>query len=806
MRVIIQHNKQMSRYLSQYAVRVEVLGPAYKIMDIEEKHMPWLREIAEYIEPDFKIRLCKQDEKEELLINHKEMIVAFVGKLDDGKKAHIYYDIRNQTFEKGDYKKDTLNCWKINCFAKEDEITATEYIRCIQFLKEAACRWNKPIIIYANIEVCDEKYSCRSLMNKIISSFLAQTNGALITKTKEENICKYYDSSDKRFEFYINHVIYLNDSYNEAVKKAMPYLYISENPSRFKAIYKKCRQNIKLYENNTFYDAINEEQEIYVPLVSSGARSPAAYRELGFEYIPILGNYGMLYAKKSQFDRMREAIRLEVAYPYYVPIMSYPPCYKTSETVNFPYQVASQTPRYKGKEVYIGMISTDYVDYTCQALRTKDGRSRVAYIWEQTRGNEGNRYHNEQINEVLSSPQPQEEIKLPEEDSISTMLLSIAGGEREEPSYKGIATEAEFLVAKVNTAPEALQRIYGGVPDKAAATLADIVIGVMKLVNFATEKQKPLVLCIPFNSNIDPHDGSLIFYEMLGYIARRERITMIVPTGEEADKAHHYSIESGNSPEASVDIRVQEKDQNVVGIIYQKFSSITRAYLYPPSNVSNEPIDLKKIEVIRLKGAVIYTNGYRTSFLNGAPRLFFRLDNPQVGNWRVALSLSTGTSSQIDMWISQQELNKYVTLNPSTSRITIGSMGNANSVMTVGGYDEESMVILRGSGRGYSWDNRVKPYFVTHASNIAAPCRIGEWVNTTGSLVAASIMMGTAATIYSKCIAERLFPIPNTLVINSIILSSIRQFEGIEYPNPSYGYGVFDLNALNELLSSSFIL
>lgn len=71
---------------------------------------------------------------------------------------------------------------------------------------------------------------------------------------------------------------------------------------------------------------------------------------------------------------------------------------------------------------------------------------------------------------------------------------------------------------------------------------------------------------------------------------------------------------------------------------------------------------------------------------------------------------------------------------------------------------------------------------------------------------ASSIIAGVAAAIYSKGIAEQVFPLPNTLVMNSLILSKITQSEGIEYPNPSYGYGVFNLQRLNDLLTSPLLL
>jgi hypothetical protein len=219
-----------------------------------------------------------------------------------------------------------------------------------------------------------------------------------------------------------------------------------------------------------------------------------------------------------------------------------------------------------------------------------------------------------------------------------------------------------------------------------------------------------------------------------------------------------------------------------------------------------EPIDLKTVGITRLRGATIYSNGSKISFLNGSARILFRIENPQVGNWRIEMTSITEGLSQIDIWISQQELNAHITLNPSSPFITVGSLGNTQNVMTVGGYDEENMVVLRSSGRGYSWDDRVKPLFVTNASRIISPSKPGIWVSATGTLPAASVMLGVVATLYCKFNEEQVFPFPNTLVMNSIILSWIKQLEGVEYPNPSHGYGQFDLEVLNRMLYTPYDL
>lgn len=806
MKVIVEHNQGEESYLGQYTTSIECLSLNHKILDIEEKYLSWLSGIAIYIEPNFTIQLCEAEEYiSESILNSNDILIATIGSKYLNERIDAYYNIMTHTLEQPHTIRASGSCQWINCYSSNNEIDVVNYIKCIGYLKDISNKWHKPIVIYADIYVANELCRYRALAYKIINSYLTDMNGVFIIKSIKENIYKYYTPSQKSYEFYLDHTIYLEDSVNDAAMKAIPFLYSSRDYCRFKNIYRAHRQSNTLYDD-TFYKSISPDQEIYVPLNLGNFREPEDYEALGLEHIPLVGDYGMLHGKRSTFDALSEVLKPEVFYTYYTPILSHSFCDKNNIPPNFTYSLMTENLKYKGRGVYIGIITTDDVDYTNKALRTKEGQSRIAYIWNQIRVKEGESYFKEQIDEALASSNPGEMIKLPSGDSISTMMLGIAGGMSEDPNYRGIATEAEFVVAKLNTAPEALQRLYGGMPNENAITMPDAMIGAMKLMDFAREKGKPLVLCMPFNSNIDPHDGSLILNQMLGLMAQKDYLAIIVPAGEEADKRHHYGVEGDQPSTIIVNMRVQKEKQNIVGVIFQRFTNIFTTVLYPPVDIATEPINLKTEGITVLKGATIYSNGYKISFLNGAIRILFRIENPQVGGWRIEIASDTERLSQIDIWISQQELNGYITLSPNSPFVTVGSMGNTNNVMTVGGYNKEGMVVLKSSGRGYSWDDRVKPLFVTHANNIMAPCKQGEWVSVTGTLPAASIMLGAVATLFNKFIEEEVFPFPNTLVMNSMILSVVKQLDGVEYPNPSQGYGIFDLETLSTLLTTPFIL
>ncbi|MDF2613671.1 MAG: hypothetical protein K0S71_1457 [Clostridia bacterium] len=807
MKVIVEHDEKVCGYLGQYTNHIVQLSRNYAILDIGEKYLPWLKEMTTYIEPNFAIELCGQNESlDRIVIDHQDMIIALIGTKQPNERIDVYYNMNTGSFTQAPIKHRAKRDKWINCFSENNQIKASDYIKCIDFLCNLSKELNKPITIYSNIYVPNKTFRYRALTYKIVNHFLKDINGVLIAKAAQTDVHKYYKASQSPYESYVERTVFLEDTIDQAIKRAAPFLNKDLKNKSSKEMYRYSRQNGSLY-NDVFYQSIDPNQDIYVLLDTGNYQSPEYYESLGLEAIPVFGDYSMLYAKKSAFDALSETLRNQVVPQYQMPIASYSFCSKNGVDRPIPYSIIPETLQYRGRGAYIGVIVVDGVDYTSNVLRNRDGTSRIAYIWEQTQADSGQNYFKEQINQVLAGDDSIQMIEVPSGDSTGTMMLSIAGGESSNGDYRGVATEAEFLVANINRAPEGMQSIFGGIPSEHGALIPDVLIGAIKLMDFAREQGRPLTLCIPFNTNIDPHDGSYILNQLLGFMSQRSSVTIITPTGEEADKMHHQTF---NGPEETlkiVNLRVEKESQNIVGVLYYKFVTLASVLLYTPEGIGIEPVSLKAANIVRIdEQSTIYSSGEVLDYANGARRILFRLESPAVGGWRIELRSEANILSQIDIWLAQQELNPYTTLRPSNPFITAGSTATTVPLMSVGGYNKDSMVVLKTSGRGYTWDDRVKPLFITHASDILAVCSQGELVGVTSTLVASSIMLGVIAVLYSKFIEEGVIPLPNTLIMNGIILRQTEQFENVEYPNQSQGYGIFDTRALSRLLSTPFVL
>lgn len=804
MKVIVEHDEHAGIYLSQYAKHLEHLDKQHAILDIEDKYVPWLTEQVRYAEPNFEIELVpEQEHLETSLVSEEKIIIAYIGELQKDEVIDVYYDIGTcKSTPRCKIKQVSYEL--INCYSETGRIDAVNYIKCIDYLCQLSKTHQKPIIIYARLKVPHETYRYRTLTYKIVNRYMATVQGVFIFNCLKKEVYKYHETKKRAYEFYEDTSIYLEECFNEALKKAIPILHRSDGGLNFKEMYKYQRQTGSLYDD-VFYETIPPQEYIYVLLNSGNYRRPEYYEALGFQAIPIVDEYSVLYGTKSQFDALSEVLKEEVAPQYTMPIVSHILCYREPMTAQAIYNMVPENMPYQGRGIYIGLITVDAVDYTSPLLRDANGRTRIACIWEQEEAGVGTYYFNEQINSVLDNLDTGVDIPLPEGDSMSTMMLAISGGNSTANNYRGVASEAEFIVARIKPASDAIQEIFGGVPSAYGVTMPDVLIGATRLINFANEERKPLVLCVPFNGNVDPHDGSFTMNQMLSFMAQRTGLTIVIPAGEEADKQHHYAISGPQGATNIFNIRVDKEEQNVVGIMCERFINTLQAFLYPPPSVASEPIDIKRPGITRINQTTIYSSGERFNFSNGAQEILFRIHNPEVGGWRIEARLETSAISKMDIWLAQQELNPYTTIRPSDPFVTVGSTAASPALMSVGGYDKNSMVVLRSSGRGYTWDNRVDPLFVTHAASIVAPCRIGELISISGTLPAASIVCGVIAALYSKFLEEQVFPMPNTLIMNSLILGSTEQFPNVEYPNPSQGYGIFNIEVLRQLLVTPLI-
>lgn len=821
MKVIINYEEQMGAYLGQYASQIEPLGKEFALLEIDKKHLSWVNAMAKKVEMNstFSINSLKdhldihsKDALEHTLLEQDNMIIAFIGCNQRNSLITHSYNINTKIFKqinfnhlKNNNPQLPIKNYYINCFSETHKSDTIHLLKCISFLTDLSQELNKSLIIYAGIDVPHRNSNPIPLSSYLINQYLEAAKSILIIDPGKENKIFKDISTNTISQYIIENTRGINDS---ICKAASILKVLKSNPANTILKEEKATNHsqtlrpLSTLYNDYFYLNIDPNEEIYVSLLAEASPDPRFYEELGFQYIILETGLRLLYGKRSEFDRHNQNIRGFVSSDYQLDILTHAPCVRDTTQPMIPYFLPPETQSYTGRGVYIGIITTDPIDYTNPVLRNPDGSTRIAYIWNQVRSTEGNIYTSEQINAALSSPNPDEIISLPVGESMSTVMAAISGGLNDSLRYRGIAPDAQFLIAKIKPVSAELQRIYGGMPNPKALILYDALIGILNISNFALHEGRPLVLLMPFNGNIDPHDASLLAQQQLAILGRRSGLTLIIPTGDEANKRHHYYIMGEQVGTRRINLEVEAPHQNVVGVIYQWGDNILSANLYPPTGTGRY-VNLKEPGISQLGDSIIYSSGENISYSNGTFRILFRLENPEFGEWHIESDIRMGTINRTNLWLAQQELNPYVKLNPYSGLITMGSTSVIPNTISVGAYDFTTNTVVISSGRGDPLSATVVPTLVTYGKSILAPCLSEEWVGITGTVAAASIMAGAIATIYQKYLDEVFLPLPNTIFMNSILVRSVTQFDILQYPNPNQGYGIFSLQTLIDLLSTS---
>lgn len=777
MRYIMTNRKNM--IISEKVKVQECFGTKGMAVEIEDDDLVTLKEDLTSLEPDYNMILGKVDIKALEELAQKTIIFATIGEKIESKQVSYYYEMRTRSWEETSWCCKLPAIW-ICCYSQQNEMRASDYLRGMDTLHELAKGLKNPLIILGHVTSKLPYFSKGSLTEKLINGYLEENNSLyFLWETHNEENGKIY---------------YTNASCRKLKKVMLKWLGCLEEKLEESKTWESYEP---LYQDN-FYNQIPQDEVIYVPINLLDERDSAYYHKLHLKTVCLGKNGTFLYDERKRIDALSDELKGRVLPHFYMPILTASPIQTKVMEENKPYKVMESHLDYRGNQVYIGVISSEGVDYTQDYLRTSTGTTRIAGFWKQSRGSDGTYYTAQQINEALQLERPEEKIGFNPSETYVATLLGLAGGKTK--AYEAIATEAEFLVAQINTAPQTLQRIYGGEVNTSAVLMPDLLIAAYQLMEVAKKNHRSLVLMIPYQTNISPHDGCTIYEQMLSLLSTRQNFTVIVPTGEEADKKHHQVIAKRRVLNPKSYLQVSRKEANLVGVIYMRQTLKEFIILHTP-DFSENPIRLDEKGITHTRYGTIYSTGIQDDYNNGMRSILFRIEKMQEGRWQLEyLPSRVSNKASIDLWIAQSEMNPYVTLEPSSSLMTLGANSAVNHVINVGSYDPRSLVVLGSSGRGAIGEGGALPLCVTQGISILPVDYPILWKQLEGTAVAMSLLAGAVATLYHKWQVELGAPYANTLMMRNLILSHMTQLIGVDYPNPSQGYGIFDLESLPKLI------
>lgn len=465
----------------------------------------------------------------------------------------------------------------------------------------------------------------------------------------------------------------------------------------------------------------------------------------------------------------------------------------------------------KGSGIIMGIIDTG-IDYLHPAFRHNDNSSRILSIWDQTiqtgtppEGiNFGSEYNKDHINLAIKSDNPLSIVPTQDLDGHGTAIASIAAGSPSlQNSFRGVVTEAEYVVVKLKNAKRNLRQIAFVPDDIVCFQETDIILALRYLFNVSQKLKRPLAICIALGTSQGSHDGSGTISRYLDYLTQLPGIGIAVGGGNEGNNRRHYYKNVTSSPYVQeFEINVSSKDKLFAMEIWSDVPTRLSIQIMSPTGEMT-PVIYPQIgncskHHFLLEASIVWVNNIIFEEESGDQVIYIRFKDPLEGIWRFYIKNIDEENYSFDAWLpAENQISKETFFPESTPNTTITSPGNASNVLTTASYDAKSGRSLIESSRGYTRKNDVKPDVSAPGLNI--PCALpgNRYGQITGTGSAASHSAGIIAMLLEWAILKGNYTTITGHDINRLIIRGAHRDNSLDrYPNTISGYGQIDINGV----------
>lgn len=481
--------------------------------------------------------------------------------------------------------------------------------------------------------------------------------------------------------------------------------------------------------------------------------------------------------------------------------------------------------RLNGRGVLVGILDTG-IDYLNEEFMREDDTSRIFRIWDQTiQGdkyiydlNYGTEYTEEQITEAIklkkNGGNPYSIVGTTDTIGHGTAMASIIGARGINPDLKGAAPDCEFVIVKLVPANKSeLERAYvdTNVP---SYTPWSILLGIRYIGSVAKAANRPVVIYIPLGTNIGSHSGNGIIESSIYNYSGRIGTVIITPTGNQGNTETHTEGEiektgdykdiqirvGANQKRLPIEIWINQPNRVILSIISPSGEII--------SDLTSKNTNREKIK-FTYEGTEMIVNFTNPEQTTGDGLISIKASNLREGIWRFRLTGEYIVNGNYYAWIPQRELldesTRFLTPVEDTT-LTLPS--TARGAISVAYYNQNNNSVVGESGRGYTRDGRIKPEIAAGGINASVTKPGGGIASISGASVAGAVVAGGCALILQWAIVDGNDPTLYANQIRSYIISGATGRVGDIYPNREWGYGMFDLekvfNVIRDVYSPKF--
>lgn len=461
----------------------------------------------------------------------------------------------------------------------------------------------------------------------------------------------------------------------------------------------------------------------------------------------------------------------------------------------------------RGSGVLIGFADTG-IDYTNPVFQYADGTTRIAAIWDQTIISEstpegfpfGTEFTKEQINEALRSDNPYDLVPSRDEDGHGTILAGIAAGNDDaESGFSGVAPDAELVIVKVKPAKQSLKEFFRVPEDAVAYQETDLAFGVRYLLNYAARVNKPIVVCISMDTSQYAHDGRGTTSGWLSIQATVPGQVILTATGNEGNAQRHYrGVITEEKGHDTVELNVGPDESGFSLELWGNAPNTFSIDLKSPSGEYIPRIDIAFREsreyIFIFDPTTVFVYSEIAESQSGSQLVFIRFTKPSPGIWTINVYSRGIFPINFNMWLPMGNFisrNTYF-IRPDP-RTTLLSLACAKIPIAVTAYNAIDDNLYPESGKGYTRIGIVKPDIAAPGVNIPGPSINGGFVAVTGTGAAMAHTAGVAAMLLEWGTVRGNYARMGTQDIKVFLMRGANRREGLEYPNPDWGYGILDI-------------
>ncbi|MCI8614362.1 MAG: S8 family peptidase [Lachnospiraceae bacterium] len=447
------------------------------------------------------------------------------------------------------------------------------------------------------------------------------------------------------------------------------------------------------------------------------------------------------------------------------------------------FPVTNRYPYLSGKGTLVAVIDSG-IDYTSPEFMTREGSTRIRFLWDQTLVPEqvnallpqreefsawdkmaappagfltGVEFSGERINAALKSGVP--ELVVPSRDTsghgTAVAAIGAAGGMLLEGQYQGVASESQLLVVKMGTPA----------PDSFPKT-TELMRALTYVVQKAVELGMPVAVNLSFGNTYGSHDGTSLVERFLNNVSEIGRTVICVGSGNEGAAAGHVSgsfgMLSGLGDEREIELSVAAYQRTFSIQVWKEYVDSFRLRLRSPKGAEivvdmNRPggqsYVLENTEILTYVGEPSPYSVNQEIYFEFLPR-FSYVDS---GIWTIVMQPIQTVTGNYDLYLpSSVVLNEGTRFFTPTPVKTLTIPSTASKVITVGAYNAVFEAYADFSGRGYPMQNipaermipgTVKPDLAAPGVDIETIGPGGTFVRVSGTSFATPFVTGSAALL-----------------------------------------------------------